>query len=137
MQKIKLTVFFDGLFWVGILERIRDGRLEACKITFGSEPKDYEIYGFLSQNWNQLKFSPPVDAGGKKETRVNPKRRQREVKKQLEMQGTGTKAQQALQLMREQGKLEHKAVSRREREAEKERKFELQQEKRKKKHRGH
>lgn len=137
MQKSKLTVFFDGFFWVGIYERIEDGRLEACKITFGAEPKDYDVYGFLLQNWNKLKFSPPVETAKKKETRVNPKRRQRDVRKQLEAQGAGTKAQQALKLQQEQEKQERKIVSREQREAKKERQFELHCEKRKQKHRGH
>ena len=137
MQKSRLTVFFDGVFWVGIYERIQDGRLEACKVTFGPEPKDYEVYGFLLQNWNKLKFGPAVDAAEKKETRINPKRRQRDIRKQLEAQGTGTKAQQALKLWQEQGKQERKTVSKEMREAEKERQFELHREKRKQKHRGH
>ena len=79
MQKSKLTVFFDGLFWIGIYERIQDGKLEACKITFGAEPKDYEVYGFILKNWHKLRFSPLVDAGEKKEGKMNPKRMQRNV----------------------------------------------------------
>lgn len=128
---------FYGIFWVGIYERSQDGRLEACKITFGPEPKDYEVYEFLLQNWSRLPFSPPVEAEEKTDKKGNPKRMQREIKKQLETQGIGTKAQQALKLWQEQGKKERKTKSRMEREAEKERKYDLHQEKRKKKHRGH
>ena len=65
MQKNKLTVFFDGIFWVGIYERIQGNQLEVCKITFGAEPKDYEVYEFLLQNWDRLRFSPPVKADGR------------------------------------------------------------------------
>ena len=136
MQKSKLTVFFDGLFWIGIYERIQDGKLEACKITFGAEPKDYEVYGFLLKNWHKLRFSPPVDAGEKKEGKMNPKRMQRNVKKQLEAHGTGTKSQQALSLQHEQLKEERKIRTREQKEAEKEARFELKQQKRKEKHRG-
>ena len=121
MQKSKLTVFFDGLFWIGIYERIQDGKLEACKITFGAEPKDYEVYGFILKNWHKLRFSPPVDAGEKKEGKMNPKRMQRNVKKQLEAHGTGTKSQQALSLQKEE---------------EKQRQFEIRRQKQKEKHRG-
>lgn len=39
----KLTVFFEEPVWVGVLERILDGKLSVCKITFGVEPKDYEV----------------------------------------------------------------------------------------------
>ena len=34
-----LTVFFDDPFWVGVFERIEDGKLFVCKVTFGAEPK--------------------------------------------------------------------------------------------------
>ena len=37
MDKVlgKLTVFFEGCFWAGVFECESDGRLSACKITFG------------------------------------------------------------------------------------------------------
>lgn len=136
MQKSKLTVFFDGLFWIGIYERIQDGKLEACKITFGAEPKDYEVYGFILKNWHKLRFSPPVDAGEKKEGKMNPKRMQRNVKKQLEAHGTGTKSQQALSLQKDENKVMRKEKSRRQKEEEKQRQFEIRRQKQKEKHRG-
>ena len=71
-----------------------------------------------------------------KEAGHNPKRVQREVRKQVQNSGIGTKSQQALKLQQEQLKTERKAVSREQREAEKERKFELKQHKRKEMHRG-
>ena len=40
----KLTVFFENPFWVGVFERIEDGKLSVSKATFGAEPKDYEVY---------------------------------------------------------------------------------------------
>ena len=41
-RKNQLTVYFEDPFWVGVLERIEDGALSVCKVTFGAEPKDYE-----------------------------------------------------------------------------------------------
>ena len=67
----------------------------------------------------------------------NPKRRQREVQRETRTAGIGTKAQQALKLQQEQGKLERKVRSRQEKEAEEARRFQLRQEKRREKHRGH
>ncbi len=138
MQKTesKLTVFFDDPFWVGIYERISDGRLEVCEITFGAEPKDYEVYEFLLQNWNGLRFSPPVKADAGREVKINPKRMQRAIRKQLDAQGVGTKSQQALKLRREEGKAARKEKSGRQKEEEKQRQFELRQQKQKEKHRG-
>ena len=137
MDKVsgKLTVFFEEPFWVGVFERVLEGKLSVCKVTFGAEPKDYEIYDFVLKKYYQLRFSPAV-ATDVKETGRNPKRVQREVRKQLQNTGTGTKSQQALKLQQEQLKTEHKIVNREQRETEKQRRFELKQEKRKEKHRG-
>lgn len=135
-NKSRLTVFYDGTFWIGIYERISEDKLEACKITFGAEPKDYEVYEFLLQNWGRLRFSPPVSAGEKQEKKINPKRMKRLVKKELDSHGTGTKSQQALQLQREENKIVRSRKSREEKEEEKERHFELKQQKKKEKHRG-
>ena len=137
MDKVsgKLTVFFEEPFWVGVFERVLDGKLSACKVTFGVEPKDYEIYDFVLKNYYQLRFSPAV-AIDVKEVGRNPKRVQRKVRKQVQNTGIGTKSQQALKLQQEQLKTERKIVSREQREAEKQRQFELKQQKRKEKHRG-
>ena len=138
MQKIesKLTVFFNDPFWVGVYERVTDGRLKVCKITFGAEPKDYEVYGFLLENWDKLRFSPPVKADSKQDIKINPKRMQRSIKKQLGVQGMGTKSQQALKLQQEETKVIRKEKSRMQKEDEKQRQFELRQQKRKEKHKG-
>ena len=136
MDKVsgKLTVFFEDPFWVGVFERIENGKLSACKVTYGEEPKDYEVWEFVLKHYDQLKFSPSVDVVARKEA-VNPKRMQREIRKQSAA-GIGTKSQQALQLQREENKMERKAASREQREAEKQRQFALKQQKRKEKHRG-
>ena len=137
MDKVsgKLTVFFEEPFWVGVFERVSDGKLSVCKVTFGAEPKDYEIYDFILKNYYRLRFSPAV-ATDVKEIGRNPKRVQREVRKQVQNTGIGTKSQQALKLQQEQLKTERKIVSRKRREVEKQRQFELKKQKRKEKHRG-
>lgn len=71
-----------------------------------------------------------------KEIKKNPKRMQRDVKKQLQDAGIGTKSQQALKLQHEQNKQERKVRSREQKLAEAERMFELKQQKKKEKHRG-
>lgn len=136
--KAKLTVFFEESFWVGVYEREVEGSYQACKITFGAEPKDHEVWEYLLKNWSRLPFSRPVSAKAEAERRANPKRVQRELRRTLnELNGCGTKAQQALAAEREAKKLEKKTVSRTEREAEQERRFAQKQKKRKEKRRGH
>ena len=64
-----------------------------------------DLDDFLLYNWNILRFSPPVRTDNVEERRINPKRMQREISGQLQDKGIGTKAQQALKLQHEQGKI--------------------------------
>ena len=70
MDKVsgRLTVFFEEPFWIGVFERISEGKLSVCKVTFGAEPKDYEVYDFVLRNYYRLKFSLAVatDVKGRK-----------------------------------------------------------------------
>lgn len=59
------------------------------------------------------------------------------INKQIAGSGIGTKAQQVLKLQREQGKQKRKERLHEKREHEKMLQFEMRQEKRKEKHRGH
>ena len=128
MDKVsgKLTVYFEEPFWVGIFERIEDGKLSVAKVTFGAEPKDYEVQEYVQKYYFSLKFSPAVDAVAK-DIKRNPKRMQREAKKQMQEIGIGTKSQRALKLQQEQNKQERKVRSQEKKEAEKLRMFELKQ----------
>lgn len=133
----RLTVFFMEPFWIGLFERIEEGKLSASRVVFGpSEPKDYEICDFVLRKYSHLKFSPAV-AAVVKEKKSNPKKMQRDVKRQLRSAGIGTKSQQALKLQQEQKKTERKSLSREQLEAAKQRRFDLKQQKRREKHRGH
>ncbi|MCI6978297.1 MAG: YjdF family protein [Lachnospiraceae bacterium] len=138
MDKVsgKLTVYFEEPFWVGIFERIEDGKLSVAKVTFGAEPKDYEVQEYVHKYYFSLKFSPAVDTVVK-DIKRNPKRIQRETKKQMQEIGIGTKSQQALKLQQEQNKQERKVRSQEKKEAEKLRMFELKQQKKREKHKGH
>lgn len=135
MDKVTFFVFFQDPFWVGLLERITDQGLSACKITFGPEPKDYEVKKFLLENYDKLKLSPAVETTVK-EMQKNPKRMQREVKRQIANVGMGTKSQQALKLQHEEAKQERKQKSKEVEEAEKQLKFDKYKQKKKEKHRG-
>ena len=134
-METRLTVYFEDPFWVGVFERVEDGKLSVSKITFGAEPKDYEVLEFVLEHYCELEFSPTVETVTKR-TADNPKRRQRNARKQLERTGIGTKSQQALQLKLEQNKQERKVRSREQKLAEEKRLFALKQQKKKEKHRG-
>ena len=76
----QFTLYFDGRFWVGVLEcreRHHGGDVNGQAITvraarhvFGAEPSDVELYDFLLARGGELidraAASPPVSAGAAK-----------------------------------------------------------------------
>lgn len=139
MRKVSIsttfTVYHDGRFWVGVVERAEGGQLSAARVVFGAEPSDEEIFQFVLKRWGSLRFSPCVSCSQRERVR-NPKRRQREVAREAAAAAPSTKSQQAIAQMREQGKFEAKrrrAKARREADAAK---FALKVEKRRQKRRG-
>ena len=137
VSKVSLTVYFDPPFWVGLFQREDFDCCRVCKITFGGEPREQEVLDLILHRWRELRFSPPVPASRTAARLPNPKRMRREARKATQTVGTGTKAQQALQLQREQMKTERDIVSKARREEERERKLAIRQEKHRQKHRGH
>ena len=138
MDKVigRLTVFFEDPFWVGVFERIENGRLSAAKITFGAEPKEPEVLIYLLRHYYRLQFSPAVETAVKPAHR-NPKRAQREAGRQTAQVGIGTKSQQALQLQQEQNKQVRKRRSRARKQADAKRLYALKQQQKREKHKGH
>jgi hypothetical protein len=131
----RLTVFFDEPFWVGVFERVCDGKLSTAKVTFGALPSEQEIYGFVLKNYSSLEFGPTVDAPAER-TQSNPKRARREAQRQARQSGVGTRSQQALKLQHEQQKCERREYTRQQKLADAERRFELRKQKKKEKHKG-
>ncbi len=77
---IKLTVLFDEPFWIGIFEKQDQDKIQICRVVFGHEPKDYEVYDFILKNYYNLKFSEPISIDKNPKTKINPKRMQRKIK---------------------------------------------------------
>ena len=46
-MEARLTVYFKSPFGVGVFEGIEDGKLSVCKVPFGAEPKDYEVWEYI------------------------------------------------------------------------------------------
>ena len=92
----RFTVLFEGPFWIGLYEREENGLYAACKVTFGAEPSDAEVYAFLNRHWGSLRFSPAVAAGTAARKAPGYKRAMRAARAQTAQTGPGTKARQAL-----------------------------------------
>lgn len=139
MQKMNccITVFFENPFWVCVYERFEKNNISVCKVVFGKEPKDNEIYEYLLEHWNNLKFSNLIKKGFvDKSVHKNPKRVQREIKKQISSRGISTKAQESLRLQQKINKIEHVKRTKAFKEAEKNKRYELKKTKRKNKKKG-
>jgi hypothetical protein len=140
-MQIKLTVCFDGSFWVGLFERRDGSSLSVARHVFGAEPSDPQIHQWLLAAYpSQLTFRETgIEADElPRLPRLprNPKRACREARRQLAA-GVTSKAFEAMRLALEAQKAERKSQSKAEREAEEDRRFQQRQEKRKAKHRGH
>lgn len=138
ISKIKLTVLFDDPFWIGVFELIAENEYKVCKVTFGPEPKDEEIYEFILQKFCLLNFSSPLLLEEALiEKRINPKRLQRSIKNETNSKGISTKAQIAIKLQHEQCKVQRKKKSKEQKELENQKKLFLKKKKKLEKHKGH
>lgn len=132
-----LTVRFEAPFGICLYERGGGGTCEVCRILFGAEPGEPEVYAFLLEHWRHLAFSPSIPGDSPPERRISPKRARREARRETRPAAMGAKAQQALALQREAAKAARTRPDRERREAEAARKFALRREKRREKHKGH
>lgn len=137
---MKLTVLYDGQFWIGITEYEEKNKLKAARNVFGSEPKDTEILEFVQSNLLDLldrATVSSVSALDKKERRINPKRIIRNARIEMNNRGVSTKAAQAIQQDLEKRKKEKKVLSKERKEEIAAYKREVARRKAKAKHRGH
>lgn len=144
---MKLTIYFDGNFWCGLIEyEGRKGDYRAVKHFFGPEPKDSEIENFIHFSLTKVIEKNDRNIGNNnvlsvvsviKEKKLNPKKMQRKISKEKQQPILSTKAQLAIQETRENSKLTRKKEAKEEREFLKKRKFELKQRKKMEKKKGH
>lgn len=140
MISITATIFFDKRYWVGAFERTDREGFAIARHIFGSEPSDPEVYEFVLTHYTELKFGEPKEFALEIK-RMNPKRVQREVRREMErMKETAKPSTFAQDYMREElekKKLAKKQLSREEKQARKDEQFTLKQKKKKEKQRGH
>ena len=116
----QFTLFFDGRFWVGVLElherrrgaeaNDQGGTVRAVRHVFGAEPSDVELYDFLLTHGGALidraAACPPAPAskpvGSSSASRPNPKRAARQAAKEAARARPSTAAQAALAAAREE-----------------------------------
>lgn len=140
MTTIKATIFFEKRFWVGTFERTDKEGYAVAKHIFGAEPSDSEIHEFVLNHYHELKFGELRKELAIQIQRMNPKRVQREVRREMErMKETTRPSTLAQDYMREEiekKKKEKKSISSAEKQAYKDEHFAIKQQKKKKKQRG-
>jgi hypothetical protein len=140
MVTIKATIFFENRFWVGTFERTDKEGYAVARHIFGAEPSDPEIHEFVLNHYHTLKFGEAKEIHIQIQ-RMNPKRVQREVRREMEKIKETTKpstlAQDYMREEIEKKKKEKKLISSSEKQARKDLQFAIKQEKRKEKHKGH
>jgi hypothetical protein len=133
-----LTVFFDDPFWVGLFTLSEGAQAQYCRVVFGGEPSDLEIYDFLQRNYHNLKFSKSLPAPPEEPAIKNPKRRQREVSKSLQQRAGEKKSYEIIKQSLQQTQKALKKAARKQREIEhQDLIYQIKQTKKKEKHRGH
>ncbi|MEC4183433.1 YjdF family protein [Adlercreutzia sp. R21] len=95
-----LTLYHDGHFRDGVVERTEDGKMSVARIVSGTEPSDEEVLQFVATRWHRLRFAGSVETETPSPSK-NPKRRQREAAKELSQRGVSIKARIALSEARE------------------------------------
>lgn len=130
------SVFFDGQFWVGIIERyVGKYGYQVAKIVFGAEPSEEEIQDMLINRYPEFLFSP-VQSHERRCRSTNPKKKLRDAREYMQKTGYGTKAQNALKAMRDELNSEHTAASRKRKSEKKDAAYLKRKEKQKAQHRG-
>ncbi|MEK8034701.1 YjdF family protein [Ideonella sp. DXS29W] len=137
-SRIQLTLYFDGQFWVGVLEREESGSLRAARHVFGAEPHDEEVAAFIRGEALSLLegVAGAIDAVVAQPGAVNPKRLARQAAREMLRHGVTRQADAALQASYESRKKVRVEVSREQRLARARQQYLLARDKAKKRHRG-
>lgn len=142
---MKLTIFFDGSFWCGIIEYLdKNGQFRAYRHLFGKEPKNAELLAFVNGQLSAILTRDEQRVSGgiaveksRLQKKVNPKRTQRKINRLKKKPLVSTKAQLAMSKGYENVKKQSKKNSRLKKEKLKEEKFQKKQAKKRQKKKGH
>ncbi|HCM89290.1 MULTISPECIES: YjdF family protein [Vagococcus] len=137
---MKLTIYFDGSFWYGLIEYQERNKLLVYKHMFGRAPKDAEVLDFIDYELTSIlvnsRFSD-ITESVEETKKINPKRMQRLINRQKKQTVISTKSQDAMREIQDSLKIERKQISKAEKERLKQEKFDKAQLKKLKKRKGH
>lgn len=136
---MKLTIYFDGQFYTGLIEIEISGRYHAYRHLFGKEPNSEEVLYFVNHELLELienKSGSGIQFKEEKRRPINPKRLQRLAAKESKKISLTTKAELALKQSYEEIKRKKQIRKREFLEQHKAHKRQLKITKKKAKHKG-
>ena len=141
-MRTESTLYFDGQFWIGVIERHEADRVRAVRIVFGAQPSDAELYEFLLTHANALlrrldEAAWASDIAQGQATHHNPKRAQRQASRLARRALPSTASQAAIQAERERTAQQRASATRQEKREKADEKRRLARLKAKARHRGH
>jgi hypothetical protein len=132
-----LVVFFEDPFWVGLFEVNDEGQAKYCRVVFGSEPALPDVYALILWEFYKLKFTDSISTDTPLPLPPNPKRLNRQIRKELKSRAGISKSRDAIKKSLEENAAVKKARNSDLEKAKQEKKRILKIEKKKEKHRGH
>ena len=137
---MKLTIFYNGQFYIGLIESISENKYKAYQYIFGNEPKDQEVLDFVNKDLLDLIKNNDKHDGIPiqqiKVKKINPKRLQRKVAQELKKPSISSKAEEALKAEMQLRKKEKSVTCKRLKEERKEYIRNIKVQKSKNKHKG-
>ena len=139
-----ITITFESPFWIALFEMNDERGYSVAREVIGvSEPTGSDISLFFARlDFARLAYSTPTlcELDNKRHRTMSYKRMQKKIKREvenMEFKYTFSKAQTELKKMHQEKKGERKCLTKHINEKKKERKFQMKQQKRFEKHRGH
>ena len=135
---MKLSIFHDGQFFIGLVEYAKNKKSVLAKYTFGTEPDRETILKFIDKELlNLINKSKAITKNKSSRKKINPKRLQRQVAKEQKKKVITTQSQKALKKEQELKKKNSKKRNKQQKEEKKARKRKIKKQKAKEKHKGH
>jgi PDZ domain-containing secreted protein len=136
-MSVVLNVFFDDRCWVALFTATDGNTEKYAWVLFEKEPSDVELHKYVLENYNNLMFSDIHRTEGSRTPVKNPKRRQKEIGKEIHDGARIKKSYDAIKLSIQNDDRKQRRVEKKLRKQNKDdHVFDSKQKKRKEKHRG-
>ncbi|HDG0808346.1 TPA: DUF2992 family protein [Staphylococcus aureus] len=133
---MELSIFYNGQFFVALVEYKMENKSKFIQYTFGNEPDDIEVLDFIHHQLMKMIDDVQTIVYTKNISRkVNPKKLQRQIAKEQKKPKYSTQAQIAIKKELELKKKRKRYKEKR--DAFQKRKREIKKVKAKEKHKGH